>query len=299
VLLLLVLVSCRGPKNERPSAEHRAFKPMWWGFGAFVPAAFAATLAAGFSGGFAGSGVPRTVAAIARRAAQPPRRRGCCWQARSAPWSRGTPPGPRAIGEIVNGWRLARTKYRYHWALCTISTLGGLLVIAAGADAWARVFGAESDTGLFDDMVGLGGWVLSGLATGLIVVVKKNEGNIVVLSGHSQGSVVCAAAVLLLDRDPEAPNDQLRLITYGSQLQWAFARLFPRYLGFTELECVHNKLSGRWRNMHRWTDPLGGHVVVWADSTETNHPLSAGDWHGFGVIGYEPITRPGRLIESE
>ncbi|HEX8867582.1 MAG TPA: hypothetical protein VF821_18130, partial [Lentzea sp.] len=122
------------------------------------------------------------------------------------------------------------------------------------------------------------------------LVSKDGKKNTVVLSGHSQGSVVCAAAALLLDADEQAPNKQLRLITYGSQLQWAFARLFPRYLGFDELKCIHTTLRGLWWNVHRWTDPLGGHVLVWPDATTTNHPLDAPDWHGFGALRHQPIT---------
>lgn len=250
---------------------------------------------------------------------------------------------PRAIGKIETSWRLARTKYRYHRVLGTICLLGGGLVVAAGVYVWLRWLRLVPDDMDREPAAGLGGWVLSGLATALVVigirswqgqkmrtvvgvvwdliafwpryahpicpppyggratlmlykrakdlVREDGKNNTVVLSGHSQGSVVCAAAALLLDHDQHAPNRQLRLITYGSQLQWAFARLFPRYLGHDELKCVHSRLRGLWWNVHRWTDPLGGHVLVWPDSATTNHPLSAPDSHGFGAPRYRPITR--------
>jgi hypothetical protein len=432
LLLLLLLLSCYRPRNERRKV-HRAFKPMWFGFGAFVVAAFAATLALGFSGGFAyrladllgkpiGSPVSKSNETIQLSAAYwsgvalwgwlavaflvtlLPLLASMIYRA-NAVWvllpgavcvvlsvlskdryllfaglallvigivwgvihvrgekqdtlARKDYEGesdegvvvslddkaekPRAIDKIVTSWRIARTKYRYHWVLGTICVLGGGLVVAAGVYAllrWLRLVPDDMGEG---QPVGLGGWVLSGLATGLVVIgIRSWQGqkmrtvvgvlwdliafwpryahpicpppyggratltlyerakylvsmdgkeNIVVLSGHSQGSVVCVAAALLLDGDEQAPNKQLRLITYGSQLQWAFARLFPRYLGFDELKCVHTKLRGLWWNVHRWTDPLGGHVLVWPDAATTNHPLDAQDWHGFGALRYEPIT---------
>lgn len=99
----------------------------------------------------------------------------------------------------------------------------------------------------------------------------------VVLSGHSQGSLICAAAVEVLateaagegqDRDEIARRtlDRICLITYGSQLQWAYARFFPTYVGFSRLHQLYaHELDGRWRNIHRRTDPLGGPVLAWTE----------------------------------
>jgi hypothetical protein len=437
VLLVLLFSWCWWSRNEQDDV-HRAFKPMWFGFGAFLVAAFAATLATGFSGGFAyrladllgkpvgklsdstnetehqielsaaywGGVVLWGWLAVAFLVALLPLLAALIYRV-NAVWA--LLPGalcvvcavvfgdarswfvysavallaigvgmcglhlfrekldqlvrkdyenesdegivvstddkaeqPRAIGKIVTAWRLARTKYRYHWMLGTICLLGGGLVVAAGGYVLLRsLHVAPNDMGM-DQAAGLGGWVLSGLATGLVVigirswqgqkmrtivgvvwdliafwpryahpicpppyggratlmlydrakylVSKDGKKNIVVLSGHSQGSVVCAAAALLLDGDNNAPTEQLRLITYGSQLQWAFARLFPHYLGYTELECIHTKLCGRWWNVHRWTDPLGGHVLVWPDTAKTNYPMSAPGWQGFGPLRYQPIA---------
>ncbi|MEJ2857544.1 MULTISPECIES: hypothetical protein [unclassified Saccharothrix] len=92
---------------------------------------------------------------------------------------------------------------------------------------------------------------------------------VVVLSGHSQGSVVCTAVVRLLAPDH---RPQVRLVTYGSQLQWAFARLFPTYMGHAEMEEMYAELGERWRNIHRWTDPLGGPVLTLPDSGSEPHP---------------------------
>jgi len=102
-----------------------------------------------------------------------------------------------------------------------------------------------------------------------------------VLSGHSQGSVITLAACAVIagratakpaPTDPEddlsparaaAALQRLHMITYGSQLQFLYARFFPSYLGFETLRSVHAGLRGRWRNAFRWTDPLGGPVLAW------------------------------------
>jgi hypothetical protein len=50
----------------------------------------------------------------------------------------------------------------------------------------------------------------------------------VILSGHSLGGVLCVAAIMQLD---EPRWDRLSLMTYGSQLQAYFSRIFPVLLG--------------------------------------------------------------------
>ncbi|NUT45911.1 MAG: hypothetical protein HOV94_01140 [Saccharothrix sp.] len=109
-------------------------------------------------------------------------------------------------------------------------------------------------------------------------LVNKHHVHSVVLSGHSKGSVVCAAAVLLLHKECGRSDDGVRFlskdaaaktlehlsfVSYGSQLQWAYARLFPHYLGKEQLATVFDAVGGRWYNMYRWTDPLGGPVLSW------------------------------------
>lgn len=84
----------------------------------------------------------------------------------------------------------------------------------------------------------------------------------VVLSGHSQGSVLCAATVLQL---PAAARRHTALLTYGSPLRRLYARAFPAYLNDEMLARVGDALadsdgSPRWRNLWRRTDPIGGEV---------------------------------------
>ncbi|MEU0646083.1 hypothetical protein [Streptomyces umbrinus] len=86
------------------------------------------------------------------------------------------------------------------------------------------------------------------------------SGRNVVLSGHSQGSVICMAAALTVE---PVTRKGMAMVTHGSQLLWAYSRLFPAYLGYDQLADLYaNQLAGRWCNVHRWTDYLGGPVLA-------------------------------------
>ncbi len=87
-------------------------------------------------------------------------------------------------------------------------------------------------------------------------------GGNVLLSAHSQGTVIAAAVVLRL-----TPTERRRvaLLTYGSPLRRLYARMFPAYFGPTALAALADELrSGvdvRWRNLWRATDPIGGPIA--------------------------------------
>lgn len=81
-------------------------------------------------------------------------------------------------------------------------------------------------------------------------------GGRLVISGHSQGSVLAAAAVWQL---PSATRRRVALLTYGSPLERLYARWFPAYFGAAQLRGLHRDLHC-WRNLWRHTDPIGGPV---------------------------------------
>jgi hypothetical protein len=82
-----------------------------------------------------------------------------------------------------------------------------------------------------------------------------------VLAGHSQGSMIAAAALTRLD---ERYRPRVALLTYGSQLQLAYARAFPAYVSYRFLCWLKNDvLSDRWVSLYRETDPFGGPVLSW------------------------------------
>jgi hypothetical protein len=102
------------------------------------------------------------------------------------------------------------------------------------------------------------------------------EGHDVILSGHSQGSIIAATALLQL-RAHE--RQHVAFLTYGSPLQRLYAPWFPAYFNaetFTELE---RRLPGRWQNLHRTTDPIGGDIPGAIDvSIRPSNQVPDGDY---------------------
>ncbi|MFE6774235.1 hypothetical protein ACFVFD_35175 [Streptomyces fimicarius] len=82
-----------------------------------------------------------------------------------------------------------------------------------------------------------------------------------VISGHSQGSVLAASAVWQL---PDATRRRVALLTYGSPLERLYGRWFPAYFGPDPLLGLHRSVHC-WRNLWRATDPIGGPVRICAD----------------------------------
>ncbi|MCY9786141.1 hypothetical protein KIK06_19805 [Nocardiopsis sp. EMB25] len=82
------------------------------------------------------------------------------------------------------------------------------------------------------------------------------DGTDVVLSGHSQGSVLAAATVWQL---PEDCVGRVALITHGSPLDRLYARYFPAYFGPYAFADLRRRVSG-WRNLWRVTDAIADPV---------------------------------------
>ncbi|MFC4120837.1 hypothetical protein [Nonomuraea zeae] len=94
----------------------------------------------------------------------------------------------------------------------------------------------------------------------------------VVLSGHSQGSVIVAALVPQLKPELRA---RVRLLTHGSPLRRLYAAYFPAYFGAPGLGAVRESVP--WCNLYRLSDPIGGPVFGRVD------PLALGPEHEDGV----------------
>jgi hypothetical protein len=91
-----------------------------------------------------------------------------------------------------------------------------------------------------------------------VSALSESPSDRVVLSGHSQGSVLVAATVLAL---PAEATQRVDLLTHGSPLRRLYSRFFPAYLGADALRSVHAGVDGRWRNLYRETDPIGAWVL--------------------------------------
>ncbi|WP_432112902.1 hypothetical protein [Streptomyces sp. S1] len=89
----------------------------------------------------------------------------------------------------------------------------------------------------------------------------RRTGGRLVISGHSQGSVLAAAAVWQIE---PATRRRVALLTYGSPLERLYGRWFPAYFGPEALRSL-NRTVHCWSNLYRATDPIGGPVRVLAE----------------------------------
>ncbi len=110
-----------------------------------------------------------------------------------------------------------------------------------------------------------------------------------VISGHSQGSVLAAAAVWQL---PDPVRRRVALLTYGSPIERLYGRWFPAYFGRVPLEGLQRSVHC-WRNLWRATDPIGGPVLI--DEGPGGHEVDRGplkDPLVYGRTVEHPLPEP-------
>jgi hypothetical protein len=82
----------------------------------------------------------------------------------------------------------------------------------------------------------------------------RGAGGHVVVSAHSQGTVIAVAALLQLHGESE----HVGLLTYGAPLHRFYARAFPHFYGLPVLRWTGQRYDDRWINLYRLSDPIGG-----------------------------------------
>jgi len=127
----------------------------------------------------------------------------------------------------------------------------------------------------------------------------KDRKRPVVLAGHSQGSVLSAAAIFYLGahEGTEECIQGISLLTFGCVLRRLYARFFPVYFGIHKLHDLQALITSscpglslpRWINLWRYTDYLGGQVTT---GPPQQVPPSPARQPTDGLLQVPPITGP-------
>lgn len=121
-----------------------------------------------------------------------------------------------------------------------------------------------------------------------IATWTRATGGRLVLSGHSQGSVLAAAAAWQLTPSVRA---RIALLTYGCPLERLYGRWFPAHFGPDALGALHRDVAC-WRNLYRLTDPIGGPVRLPGDcGPEVDRPPLK-DPLAYGRTAAHPLPAP-------
>ncbi|MEU6251106.1 hypothetical protein [Streptomyces sp. NPDC047043] len=116
----------------------------------------------------------------------------------------------------------------------------------------------------------------------------RATGGRLVLSGHSQGSVLAAAAAWQLK---PAVRKRVALLTYGSPLERLYGRWFPAHFGPAALTSLHHDVDC-WRNLYRRTDPIGGPVRLPGDCGPEVDRAPLKDPLAYGRTAQHPLPAP-------
>ncbi|MEU5591694.1 hypothetical protein [Streptomyces sp. NPDC020298] len=116
----------------------------------------------------------------------------------------------------------------------------------------------------------------------------RRTGGRLVLSGHSQGSVLAAAAAWQLT---PAVRGRVALLTYGSPLERLYGRWFPAHFGPAALASLHREVAC-WRNLYRLTDPIGGPIRLPGDCGPAVDHTPLADPLAYGRTAAHPLPAP-------
>jgi hypothetical protein len=116
----------------------------------------------------------------------------------------------------------------------------------------------------------------------------RTTGGRLVISGHSQGSVLAAAAAWQLT---PAVRRRVALLTYGSPLERLYGRWFPAHFGPAALSALHHDVDC-WRNLYRPTDPIGGPVRLPGDCGPEVDREALKDPLAYGRTAQHPLPAP-------
>ncbi len=112
----------------------------------------------------------------------------------------------------------------------------------------------------------------------------SRDGSKVMLVAHSQGAVVTASAVALLDGTGDLRPYRTYVVTHGNPLGRLYRRAFPGYWGGGFLRYLESRLGtggSGWLNLHRLTDPIGDQIFTGPDERLAGPgegPLNSGDY---------------------
>ena len=119
--------------------------------------------------------------------------------------------------------------------------------------------------------------------------------DLVILSAHSQGSVLAAAMLMR----PQPGAGRVALLTYGAPLRRLYARFFPAYFGPGAFSDVQTNTQGRWLNLWAPSDPIGAWVLTGrGPSTSrctTRAPSSPTSTEAAGDVRPLRLRRPRRV----
>jgi hypothetical protein len=108
-----------------------------------------------------------------------------------------------------------------------------------------------------------------------------------VLTGHSQGSIIAAATML---QAGNAGLPHIGLLTFGCPLRRLYAKNFPAYFGYNTVEAVHFREPTRWVNLWALTDPIGSWLLN-SDNTDMTNPLEILDCRLLDVTSLDREAR--------